>query len=72
MGCLGVGASDIWSDRLTAELKREQMHFLHIIEMASRRWVKFDQVIPEYWVYYFCRISMFRLLIRMVFLYFFL
>ena len=46
IGCLGVGASDIWSDRLTAELKREQMHFLRIIEMARRRWVKFDQVIP--------------------------
>ena len=43
---LGVGASDILSDRLTAELKREQMHFLRIIEMARRRWVKFDQVIP--------------------------
>ena len=41
-----MGASDILSDRLTAELKREQMHFLRIIEMARRRWVKFDQVIP--------------------------
>ena len=63
-----MGASDILSDRLTAELKREQMHFLHIIEMARRGWVNLDQGIPEYWVYYFCRMSMFQISIRMVFL----